>query len=267
MINSNNSEYSIATDNEVSAIISHFNDDYIYTTVNKSIDEKIRAYNMQMPNIVVSYEQYFKQAIDQYPDASSAIYAARDNVYSQIIKILCNYYQLVFNDNDIQDLYSSAVYLYEFLVSNFQNNLIEFFSNYILKEKNAIYDVLNLGTLKRNKDSSTIYSKKIYKNTRLGIICANLDVVIDNINVFDIDYAAYLNTVYNNDNRNIAKHIEMVTSPLNDFFKTYISSCFLSNMRPVLITSIRLKLQELSSFEGNLNKNDIIKEEEPNNEQ
>jgi hypothetical protein len=119
-----------------------------------------------------------------------------------------------------------------------------------------------MGTLKRNKDSSTMYSKKIYRNTRLGIICANLDVVIDNVNVFDIDFNTYVNTVYGNENKVIAKHIEMIVSPINDFFKTYISSQFATAMRPVLITSIRLRLQELAS-ESDLNTNNIIKEEEP----
>lgn len=262
MISPENSEYSIATDNEVAAVLSHFNNDYIYATVTQSINMKIRPYTMPMPNIVVSYEQYFKQAIDTYPGARDQIWNARNDVNAQIIKILCDAYQLVFDDQDVQDLYSSAVYLYDFLVSNFQNNLVEFFTNYILKEKNSIYDILNMGTLKRNKDSSTMYSKKIYRNTRLGIICANLDVVIDNINVFDIDFNTYVNTVYGNEYKTIAKHIEMIVSPLNDFFKTYISAQFATALKPVLITSIRLRLQELAS-EGDLNTNNIIKEEEP----
>jgi hypothetical protein len=137
MINSSNSDYSIATDNEVASILSHFNNDYIYATVRKSIEEKIRAYNMNMPNIVVSYEQYFKEAIDDYPDAKDRIWDARNDVYSQIIRLLCDSYQLVFNDSqdDNQDLYSSAVYLYDFLVSNFQNNLIAFFTNFIFKDQ------------------------------------------------------------------------------------------------------------------------------------
>lgn len=264
MINSN-SDYTIATDNELSAVLSHFNNDYIYSTVTQSIATKIRPYTMPMPNIVISYEQYFKQAIDRYPDAKDAIWNARDEVYKQIIKLLCDAYQLVFDDNDIQDLYSSAVYLYDFLVSSFQNNLVTFFTNYIMKEKNNIYDVLNMGTLKRNKDSSTMYSKKIYRNTRLGIICANLEAVIDNVNVFDIDFTTYLTTIYGNENKTIAKHIDMVAKPINDFFKSYISSQFITNMRPVLITSIRLRLQELTS-ESDLNSNNIVKnEEEPNN--
>jgi len=262
MFNSNNSEYAIVTDNEVAQILSHFNNDYVYATVTRSISEKLRPYSMSLPNIVISYEQYYKQATDNYPDVKDAIWEARNGVYEQIIKLLCDAYQLVFNDTE--DLYSSAVYLYDFLVSNFQNNIITFFTNYILKEKNSIYDLLNLGALKRNKDTSTMYSKKIYKHTRLGIICANLERVIDNINNFDIDFNTYVDIVYGYDNRNIAKHIQLVTSPINNFFKTYVASCFNTSMRPVLITSIRLKLQE-SATESDLNTNNIIKEEEPSN--
>ena len=260
MINSNNSEYSIASDYELSAILSHFSNDYIYNTITQSINNKIRPYSMSMPNIVISYEQYFKNATEVYPGAKDIIWQARNDVYAQIIKLLCNSYQLSFDDKEIHDLYSSAVYLYDFLVSNFQKYLVEFFTNYILKEKNGIYDILNMGALKRNKESSTMYSKKIYKNTRLGIICANLDMVIDNINVFDIGFDTYVNIVYD-DNKLIAKHINMVVNPVNDFFKTYISSQFATNMRPVLITSIRLRLQELAS-DSDLNTNNIIKDKE-----
>lgn len=259
MIANNNSEYAIITDSEVTAMLSHFDHDFIYSVVTKSISERIRAYNMTMPNIVLSYEQHFKQMLELYPDSRNTIIDTRSTVYEDIVKLLCDTYQLVFNDNESHDIYSSAVYLYEFLVSSFQTNLVEFFTNYIMKERNTIYDVLDFNSLKRNKDSSTMYSKKIFKNTRLGIICANLDMVIDNINVFDIDFHTYLNMVYGYDKRNVAKHIEMVITPIDDFFTTYIVPCFSTGMRPVLVTAIRLRLQEITSG-CDLNTNNIVKE-------
>lgn len=265
MISSNNGEYAIITDNEVSAMLSYFSHDFIYSVVTKSIKEKIRSYNMAMPNIVVSYEEHFKQMIETYPDSTNTILTTRNDVYTEIIKLLCDSYQVIYDDNDLQDRYSSAVYLYDFLVSNFQNNIVEFFTNYILKEKNNIYEVLNFASFRRNKDSSTIYSKKVYKNTRLGVICANLDSVIDNISVFDIDFHTYITTVYGYNDRNIAKHIETVLRPINDFFKDHIVSCFQTGMRPVLVTSIRLKLQELTA-ENDLNINTITREEQDDEE-
>lgn len=254
-----NSEYSIIRDGEVATLLSHFEHDFIYSVVTQSIQDKIRAYGMNMPNIIISYEQHFREILETYPDSRLMILETRENTYKEIIGILCNHYQIVFNDNDMHDIYSSTVYLYELLVSNFQSNLVDFFVNYIIKEKNTIYDVLNFNTLKRSKDSSTLYSKKIYKDTRLGIVCANLDAVIDNINVFDIDFHTYLNTVYGYERRNIAKHLELTITPINDFFKDYIVPCFMSNMRPILMTSIRLRLQELTS-ESDLNINNIVKE-------
>lgn len=243
----NNSEYNISTENEISIIISHFNSQFIFDVIKDNINKRFEYTQLSMSNIPASFEQNFKQLMVQYPSDVQRIDATRIETYKEIIQILCNHCGFIYNEEAIQDYYSAAFYLYNFLVSNFTNNLVSFFVNFILKEKNSLYENLNLNNLKKNKDSTTIYSKRVYKNPKVAIINANLDYVIDNISVFDISFNDVLNTIYQD--KSIVKYIEGIVVPMHDFFKQSYASLLQSNLRPILLTNIRLELQRQSISE------------------
>lgn len=243
-ITANMAAYNICNESELTNILSNFNSEFIFTIVQDNIGQRFNNYTIGMVNIVSAYEQYFKQLIDTYPDNTQDIVEKRNQVYIDIINILCSDSAYGLQFNGTEDLYSAAFLLYGFLVSDFQNNIINFFTNYIIREKNTLYDMLNLNALKKNKDSSTIYTKKLFKNTKLAIIAANLEYVLNSITAFDIDFDTLLNNVYAD--RNIVKTIESIAAPRYDFYKYQFATILNTPLRTIIITEVRLKLQTLA---------------------
>ena len=239
-----NIEYNITTETEVAEILSHFNSEYILNVIKDNILRKQNFYPMNPPNIVMAYDTNFKLLQNNYPEKNMDIENVRIETYKEIIEILCQEYQLQFNDID-QDYYSTAFYLYSFLLSEFSSGLISFFANFIIKEKNSIYDSIGLADMKKNKDISTVYSKKIYKNTKLAIINANLEYVVDNICAYDISLNTILSNIYFD--KNIVKHIESVIIPIYDFFKTVYVPVVQSEIKSLLLTNIRFQIQRMSN--------------------
>lgn len=245
----NSNMYNICTENEISVILSHFNPEYMFNIIRDNITQRFRYSQLRMPNIVASFESYFKQLKTVYTDLDQIreIEDTRISTYREIISILSNEFQFKFNYDEIQDYYSAAFYLYSFLVSDFSNNLVMFFSNFILKERNNIYESFKLNDLKKNKDNSTIYNKKIYKNSKVAIINANLDFVIDNVCVFDINIIDILNSIYQD--KSIVKFLETAMLPTQDFFKTIYVPVIQSHLKPMILTDIRLNIQAQSMSE------------------
>lgn len=242
---SNLSAYNISTESELSDILSNFNSEFLFTIIQNNIDQRLDYYQPVMTNIVASYEQNFKQLLAEYPDNKEYIQSVRNDNYIQIINILCSKFNLTPNISQIQDLYSSAYYLYKFFISDFKTNIINFFANFIIKERNGIYESLHLAEFKKSKDTSTLYNKKVFKNTKLAIIASNLDYVLDNLSNIDIPFDNLLNIIYLND-KNTVKTIEYLVTPNGDIYKELYINAIKSSLRPLLLTDIRLKIQSLS---------------------
>lgn len=240
---SGNNAYNICTEGEVSNIISHFDPDYIFDVIKDNINNRLHFFQLNMVNIPGAYELYYKQLLNKYSDSTGALQEIRDDTYKQIIDILCSASNLTIDYSDIQDYYSLSFHLYDFIVSEFVNNIVKFFVNYIFKEKNSLYDSLNLSNLKKNKDSSTLYTKRLYKNPKLAIINANLDYVINNICTFDISFELLINTIYQD--KNLAKFLLNTISPIGDFFKESYVSLLHSEYRNIILTSIKMQLHSL----------------------
>lgn len=240
---SNFFNYNINTEGEISRILSHFNSEFIFDIIKDNLQQKYSYTPIAAPNIIASFEQNFKQIKDQYQTGYDEIDAVRLNTYREIINIICNEYNLVFNDDDNLDYYSAAFYLYDFLVSNFAPYMTFFFANYIYKERNSIYESLDLGNLKKNKDNSTVYGKKIYKDIKLAIITANVDYIIDNMCNYDISLMDILESIY--PNKNIINYIYSIISPREDFFKSVYVNILRGEARPIYLSSIKLELHRI----------------------
>ena len=248
MINSTNTEFGGTHESELAYVLSKFNNDFIYNTVNESLANKLRVYDYEAPNIVIAFEQNFVLVKEEFPGNTDEITYVRNETYSNIIKILCDHYQLAINIDDDTDLFNITSVLYSLLVSSFQKSIVTFFVNFINKEKVSIYEMLQLYNKKKNKDNSMLYSKKIFKDQILGIITANLEYVINSIcSGFDISLDTYLSCVYQ-DNYEMYTLLTSILSPVNNFFRTYISSVFLSEFRSILITAIRLEMHKTSDI-------------------
>lgn len=272
MIDSNNRELMVTHDNELAYILSKFNTDFIYVTVRESLNNTVQYFNNSMSNIVTAYETIFKQTLMEYPDASSEINQKREEVYLNILKIICDYYQFIYQDYDTYDLYTSTSYIYTVFVSQFQQYLLSFFVNFIIKEKNGLYESINIpNTEDKNKGIGIIYSKKIFKDYKLAAIISNLPEVIDNICAMDIPLNTYISislaSSHEEINTIMTDHLNAVLSTNIDFIKMYIAPLFKSSYNTVLYSSIKLILQQYAVETSSTNTNIIFnKIEEEKNE-
>lgn len=238
-------EYEITSDAEITGILSHFDADHILGLIDDSLQRRNMFYPNNPPNLVRSLETNFSLMYSNLPDSKKEdIDDVRESIYKAIIDKLCLYYNLDFNYkiNDIeQDYYTIAVYLYDFLVSSFSKNIISFFTNYILKEKDYLYNHVGLIEMKKSKDMSMSYAKKLHKDSKLAVINANLEYVVDSIGLFDISLSDLLNLLYPS---NIAELIWMSISPKGNLFRDHFIGSINNEYKPVFLTNIKFSLLE-----------------------
>lgn len=253
-----NSTYNISTDYQMSVILSHFNTEYIYSTIKNWIDMKYVEPMTRINNIVFGYNENFKQLLFTYTSDldRQQILDTRNGVYTEIIDLLCKEFGLVYNKEQEEgyDLYTPAFYLFRLLVSEFTDNVKCFFTNFIIRERNSLYTNLDLAQFKKQKDSSTTYNKKRIKNSKIAIIISRLNYVIDNICVYDIPFETYLTYVCGED-KNMLNYLLNLVSPTNDFFKTYVAPMLHkdSPVRPMIVSDITIALYNQLSNEVDIN--------------
>lgn len=230
-------------DKQLSSILSQFNDDYIMDVVKDSIASRFRLYDLPKPNVVAAFESTFKQLTDGFESNIVEISNTRNRVYTNIIHILCDYYNFDFTLTDETDLYSAAYWLYDFLVANFTENLKNFYVFYFINQRDAIESTLQL-LQNKNNDTTLAYSKKLFKDPKLAAIHANLEYVINQMSSFDIDLWTILNCVYQQQ-FNVPSYISSIVSDTGNFFANYYETAILqSNDSADLITYIKLALQQ-----------------------
>lgn len=248
MLSPDNREYTVTHDNEIAYILSHFDDDFIYSTVEESIKavSTLSVYRV-LPNIPAGYETNFKLYLSDYPDASNEILAKRNEAYEHIIRILCDKYQLIYDDHDTYNVATAAVFMYDLLVSSFIIIARDFFVNFINKEKEALYTTLStsIGEQKKNKDISTMYAKKLINDYKLGAISANIESVIQTICNMDITFDTYLELGLQG-NQPAIDFLKSILTPTVDFFKTFIAPIVYGNDSITFITEVRLALLNLN---------------------
>ena len=243
-----NSDFNIVSNNEVASIICRFTPEMISDLIESNLETKYRSYSPELANIVVSIEENYRMAQTGLPEFSSEIVSQRYNIYQQIIEQICIAHQLQYvgEDNEAvyQDIYTAAYTLYDFLLARFNLYLINFFTNYVNREKNSIYESLELAS--KRKEASP-YSKKIYKNSnsKLAIIHANLEYVIQNVCSYDIDLNMYTELACLPD-RAKARYILSLVVDNGDFFKRFCVPYIQTNFGP-LTTQIKFALQELAT--------------------
>lgn len=250
----NSLEYTITSENEIASILSKFNSEYLLDVIRNNLANKyVQHPSVLAPNIVGSFEQTFKFLQNTYVSDVDNILATREETYKTIINIICSEYNLIFKDTGNLDYFSIAHLLYDALVGNFVKYITSFFANYIYKEKNALYDLLNMESLKKSKDTSTIYGKKLYKDIKLAILNANIEMVVDSMSTFDITFEQIISSIYFN-NRAIVNTILYNVSPIGDFYKDFYCGAFYqSEFRSSIITNIRLSIQNIIDPAFNLN--------------
>lgn len=251
--NANFQNYNVVAENELAEVLSHYNSDFVFNIVNDAIQNRFKEISIiARPNVVWAWNQNFETITAQY-GPSNEINRVKNDTYKEIIEIICKAFGLDYAVEDPIDMYFCAGYLYDLLVCNFNEYLSTFYTKLIYKERVSLYESLNLSDLKKNKDTSTIYGKRIYKDIKLAIINANIEMVINQINSMDIKFYNIVEMIYGAESEHARYLLSMVSDNNNDFFNTIYVSMFNSDIRSDIITNIRLKLQELAMNDDQIN--------------
>lgn len=243
MVNSN-SDYSVVSNSEAASIINRFTPEMIEDIINNAIANKFRNYTNQLVNIVAAIDQNNKVAMISLPDFANEIKQNGDELYLSIISKICSAHNLTFIGDTNSDLYSVAYTMYDFFISQFNLYMYNFFTTYINREKNALYENLELSNRKKETPQ---YSKKIYKNDspKLAIIHANLEYVIDNIFSYDIDFNTFVDYACIPD-RVKGNFLMSNLVDNGNFFKNFVVPYYQANYG-LITSSIRFELQGLGT--------------------
>lgn len=241
----------INIDNQLAGILSQFNSDYIMDYIDDALEKRLRLYDtLNLPNIVYSYEMRFKQLSDGFSSNVEEIAAVRKDTYYTIIQKVCSYYNLspTFDDSSEIDWYSAAFWLYKFLVSEFTTNVINFYSFFLITEREGLCDNLGLLGMKRENDTVYSYSKRLFKDPKLAAIHANIQYVLSSIGTFDISIYDIIRHLYQTPNMDVANYISSLITDQGNFFRSQYDSCISniqSNFSAELITYIKMNIQKL----------------------
>lgn len=238
---------STTSETQLAALLANFDSELIFSIVEDNVKNSLENYYNKIPNMVSAYEYNFNQLINTYPFGVDEIQDVKDKTYKEIVEILQQYYNFDINplSNQIDNTTIASV-LYAFFVCDFKDIIIRFFTNYIMKEYNNLYNCLQLDRFKKEKDADTLYNKKIYKNPKMCLIASNIDFVVSNIQVFDIDFESFLK--FSVPTRQYGDLLMNIVLPRGDFFKDIIVSSFNKNqnIRSLLLMDIKTNIQSLS---------------------
>lgn len=227
----------INVDNAVADILSNLSYDYILHIVTDSLSMKFRPYSTSMPNMPASLEQHFKMLIDANPSSKEEILQKREEVYHDIIEILCTHYNLDYNPSD--DIYADAFYLYNFLISDFTGTVVQFYVNYIVREKQQLYERLDPDESKKKELS--VYSKKMYGDPVIAAMHASVIPIISDISTFDISLHNILDYRYvGNPTEKI--HLSNIIGD-NGYFFNHIRIFATGTYMADLVNCVKLALQ------------------------
>ena len=262
----NSQMYNVVTESELAEVLSHYDSEFVYNIVDEALKSRFQCVPVTpIPNVVAGWESNFKAIIANYGnmEAHAQVINVRNETYREIIDTICKEFNLNFTIDDSVDLYSSAYHLYDFFVSNFSNNMISLFANFIYKERSSLYDILNLSEMKKNKDGSTIYGKKIYKDVKLAVINANIDTVIKAVCDTDIPFHSIISLICGN-NSELKTYFLSIVSANQDFLNTAYVPVLNSDIQAEIITGIRFKLQQIAiSHDQAMTSSEIFTTQDP----
>lgn len=243
------SQYDMVSEANTSMVINHFDIDFIMDVVRDNLNRKTSIYQPGLPNIASAVESHYNILMSDNQDIS--IVNMRNSIYEMMLSLLCDSHGLQIDSTQEEfNMFTLTYYLYDFLISNFKQYLVGFFSFYIYKEKDNIYKAFNLSEMKKNKDSTTVYGKRMCADQKLAIINANIPMIIEGMMSFDIKFEDILASIYPVD---VVSFITSHVSSINDFFKdVYVFNVLGTMSSQSLITDIRFALHslELNNLKG-----------------
>lgn len=237
----------IQSENEAASMMSNFSTEYINGVITDILEDRFNTFSINpKPNFVLSYEANFKEALSMYIADKDNIMKVREDTYKEIINLISKAFNIdVLYDEDL-DSFSLARYMYDFFISKYDIYICLFFSNYIIREKDGLYEALHLDDNKKSKDISTIYNKKMYSDYKIAIINANLDKVISYISTIDFDMQTILEYIYFTDQYIIKLFTEHLHPQYDLFQSAFIPIINNPSIYPLVSTDIKLNLQRMN---------------------
>ena len=240
----NDKEYEIQANMQVATILAQFDSGYVMDVVEDTINSIQFDFDIiPRPNIVQSFEEYFKVLLNTYPSDIENINLTRNDAYHNIMDIICSKYGLQRTETENTDIYTLAFYMYDFFVSKFDSYLVNFYSSYITRNKSDIFTSLGLDRSIENTDVSSNYNRYAFgSDQELATVVANLPLVLGTIKNFDISDTDIYRYTYGNVPA-VINMLEDHIEPAISIFSMYNNILFNNTMYPNIITQIRLKIQ------------------------
>jgi hypothetical protein len=235
----NDQVYNMVAEGEIAQLLSRFSGSYIMDVIDSHLRNRY-AFNpaVSNPNIVSSFELNFKDMMSRFPTDADNIVSVRYETYLAIINKICSEFNLQYIGNE-PDCFSLAYNLYDFLVSGYSRNIINFFASYIFANREQLYSAMGLERFRKNKDSGNNYVKKVYNDPVVAVIIARIKDVVYYISGFDISIYSILSFNYN---RDTADFIFQNIQPLGNIFKDEF--CKVVD-NPAILTEIRVAIQRM----------------------
>ena len=236
--------YKISNEYNLTEILSRFDSNYVFDVINDKLENMDFTNILEEPNVIISFEENFKLMNENFPGDTNNIRMLREQVYTDIINILCDRFNLQFNDELEIDRCTLAYYLYDFFISNRNSIMINFYTSFIVNNKSSLLRILNLDEYRKSKDSAAAYGKRIYENNEYGAISANMTKVINHISTLNVSLYNILQSTYTN--HDVIELLNEAISDKGNFFNDFYSKILEQpDILPIIITNIRLALQKL----------------------
>ena len=229
---------SIDSDYELSTIIGNFSEEYIYMSITDALKYKYRPYNpIRMPNFPEQLHNQFNAIIERAGSYKEQVKDKEIDVFSQIINIICNYYNLSVDVSQIPEdqLYPLSNTLYSLLISNFSEKMLGLFTGYIASNIDNLVNYMPA----ENRSVKTQYSKKMYMDINHMIIYENMVNVIDILEGLDIDMPSLFTMIADSNTSNfICSYIK----DCGDIYKNYFVSYLLNQeTRTEMLSEIKIR--------------------------
>jgi len=248
----NSQAYNIQAENEVAILLSNFSTEYIFGVIQDILSERHRSFDiLPKPNLVISFEANFKTLLAQFPSDRDNILQVRDQTYREIIELIAREFQMEIRYDETVDFFTTAKYMYDFFISNYNAYVSLFFSKIIAREKDGIYQALHLEETKKSKDITTLYNKKLYNDPKIALINSNLTKVIGYITQVEFSMETILNYIYGNNIIATNLFLQHLFPQVSFFQSAYCSLLRNQEIYPLVITAIRLEIQRINTPNDN----------------
>ena len=239
--------YYLEAGGEITTILSNFNTDFVFDVTDDLMRQRFDSFStIPKHNFVTELEIGFRDLLNRYPGDVENIKLCRLNTYKEILSRISRNSGVKFFYEADTDIFYLATVVFDLFITNYNNYVFRFLYNFIISQKEYVYNALNLSKLKKSKDISTVYNKEHYEDQQLAIINANLDQCIKFISALDFNTATTLSYIYTStqeimEMNYLMQHIE----PDINLFEVLIQPLLKNDLiYPSLSTAIKLEIQK-----------------------